>query len=85
MLGSAPLVWLGEISYSVYMVHFPLLIVIRRLWERLGFAGWNTLAQALAFLATIAIVIAAAAMLFYLVERPARSRLRDRLGVLGPA
>src|SRR5215471_3545803 len=41
ILGSRPLVWLGEISYSVYMVHFPVLIVIRRLWERLGFAQWR--------------------------------------------
>src|SRR5262249_1874131 len=36
ILGSRPLVWLGEISYSVYMVHFPVLIVIPRLWGRLG-------------------------------------------------
>src|SRR3989475_3181012 len=38
ILGSRALVWLGEISYSVYMVHFPVLIMIRRLWERLGSA-----------------------------------------------
>src|SRR5258708_795276 len=37
ILGSRALVWLGEISYSVYMVHFPVLIIIRRLWEWLGF------------------------------------------------
>src|SRR5947209_1862227 len=41
ILGSRPLVWLGEISYSLYMVHFSVLIVIRRLWERLGFAQWQ--------------------------------------------
>src|SRR5260221_11748754 len=38
ILGSRALVWLGEISYSVYMVHFPVLIIIRRLWEWLGVA-----------------------------------------------
>jgi peptidoglycan/LPS O-acetylase OafA/YrhL len=31
ILESRPLVWLGEISYSIYMVHLPILIVIRRL------------------------------------------------------
>jgi peptidoglycan/LPS O-acetylase OafA/YrhL len=36
VLGSWPFVWLGDISYSVYMVHFPILIVIRRFWERAG-------------------------------------------------
>jgi peptidoglycan/LPS O-acetylase OafA/YrhL len=30
--------------------------------------------------ATVALVIAVSAMLFYVVERPARTRLRDRAG-----
>jgi peptidoglycan/LPS O-acetylase OafA/YrhL len=85
VLGSRPLVWLGEISYSIYMVHFPVLIVIRRLWERLGFAGWPAAGRMFAFMATVAVVIALAAVLFYLVERPARSRLRDRMGTLAAA
>jgi peptidoglycan/LPS O-acetylase OafA/YrhL len=84
ILGSRPLLWLGEISYSLYMVHFPVLIVIRRLWERLGFAGWGTVGQSLAFVVTVTFVIAVAAAMFYLVERPARTRLRNRMGVLAP-
>jgi len=84
-LGSRPLVWLGEISYSLYMVHFPLLIAIRRFWEQLGFAAWGSMGRGLAFAVTVAFVIAVAAALFYFVERPARSRLRNRLGVLVPA
>src|SRR5262249_25888349 len=63
-LGSRPLVWLGEISYSLYMVHFPLLIAIRRLWERLGFAAWGGVGRSLAFAVTVAFVIAVAAALF---------------------
>ncbi len=85
ILGSPPLVWLGEISYSIYMVRFPVLIVIRRFWEHVGFAQWETAGKAIAFLATIALVVAIAAALFYLVERPARTRLRDRMGKLAPA
>jgi peptidoglycan/LPS O-acetylase OafA/YrhL len=84
-LGSGPLVWLGEVSYSIYMVHFPALLVVRRLWERLGFAGWEASGKAMAFLATLALVIALAALLFYAVERPVRTHLRDRLGKLAPA
>jgi len=84
-LGSAPLVWLGEISYSVYMVHFPVLLVLRRIWERAGFAEWPASGKAAAFAATIVVVIGLAAVLFYLVERPARTRLRDRMGKLAPA
>jgi peptidoglycan/LPS O-acetylase OafA/YrhL len=33
-----------------------------------------------AFLATDLLVVALAAMLFYIVERPVRARLRDRMG-----
>jgi peptidoglycan/LPS O-acetylase OafA/YrhL len=84
-LGATAPVWLGEISYSIYMVHFPVLIVMRRLWERMGFAEWPASGRLLAFLATVAVVIALAALMFYVMERPARTRLRDRLGKLAPA
>ena len=80
ILGSGPLVWLGEISYSIYMVHFPVLIIIRRFWERLGFAEWGPAGKLSAFLATDLLVVALAAMMFYVVERPVRTRLRDRMG-----
>jgi peptidoglycan/LPS O-acetylase OafA/YrhL len=85
VLGSRPLVWLGELSYSVYMVHFPVLVVIRRLWERLGFADWEVAGKIFAFLITVALVIAPATMLVYLVERPVRTRLHHKMGVLAPA
>jgi peptidoglycan/LPS O-acetylase OafA/YrhL len=85
MLGSRPFVWLGEISYSIYMIHFPVLLVIRRFWERVGIAQWTPSGKALAFAVTVAVVIALAAMLFYVVERPARTRLRDQMGRLAPA
>jgi peptidoglycan/LPS O-acetylase OafA/YrhL len=85
LLGSTVMVWLGEVSYSIYMVHFPALLVIRRLWQRLGFPDWSMPAKVLAFVASIGVVIALAALLFYAVERPARMRLRDRMGRLAPA
>jgi peptidoglycan/LPS O-acetylase OafA/YrhL len=85
VLGSRPFVWLGEISYSVYMVHFPVLIIIRRVWEQLGFAQWPASGKMSAFIVTVALVLALAAMVFYVVERPARTRLRDRMGKFAPA
>jgi peptidoglycan/LPS O-acetylase OafA/YrhL len=85
ILGSRPLVWLGEISYSIYMIHFPVLLVTRRLWEQVGIAQWTASGKAVAFAVTVAMVIALAAMLFYVVERPARVRLRDQMGRLAPA
>jgi peptidoglycan/LPS O-acetylase OafA/YrhL len=85
LLGSRPLVWFGEASYSIYMVHFPVLIVMRRVWERAGFETWGNLGKIAAFLAAVILVLMIAAMLFYLVERPVRARLRDKLGTLATA
>jgi peptidoglycan/LPS O-acetylase OafA/YrhL len=81
-LGSSPLVWLGEISYSIYMVHFPVLLVMRRFWEWAGIGQWSTPARGIAFAVTIAVVIVVSAIIFYVVEHPTRTRLRDRLGKL---
>lgn len=80
-LGSKIAVWLGEVSFSIYMVHFPILIVLRRIYEKLGYASWHWSLHAAAFVLTFAIVIAVAALLYYIVERPMRARLRDRMGV----
>jgi peptidoglycan/LPS O-acetylase OafA/YrhL len=62
------------------MVHFPVLIVVRWLWERLGFVEWGPVEKMSAFLATDLLVVALAVMLFYFVERPVRTRLRDHMG-----
>jgi peptidoglycan/LPS O-acetylase OafA/YrhL len=82
LLSSTVSVWFGEISYSIYMVHQPVLLVLRRGWERAGYLGWPQPARMLAILVTIAIVVLVAATMFYLVEWPVRARLRDRFGKL---
>lgn len=82
VLGSRPLVWLGEVSYSIYMVHFPVIVGIRRLWERLGSTEWGVAGKTFALLITVALVIGLATMLFYLVERPTRKHLRNQMGVM---
>lgn len=82
ILGSRIAVWLGEVSYSIYMIHFPILLVLRRVYEKMGYAAWSVPLQGLAFVAAIAIVIAAAAVLYHAIEKPMRTRLRDRMGVL---
>jgi peptidoglycan/LPS O-acetylase OafA/YrhL len=63
-------------------VHFPILVVLRRAFDAAQVSQWPLVAQLMVYLATIGLVIAVAAVLFYTVERPARTRLRDRMGVL---
>jgi peptidoglycan/LPS O-acetylase OafA/YrhL len=72
LLRAAPLVWLGAISYSLYLLHqfigYALLL-------RLEAAGVNATA---AILLTLGAVLALAAAVTFWVERPALRAIRDR-------
>jgi peptidoglycan/LPS O-acetylase OafA/YrhL len=72
------LVWLGEISYSIYMLHVVVLGFAGRaapLVLRIVPAGGRPAMMALA----LAAVVGCAAALHYTVERPARQYLRRRI------
>jgi peptidoglycan/LPS O-acetylase OafA/YrhL len=69
-LGSGILHWLGERSYSLYVVHW---LFVETLWAR-DLPRWPKAAL------MIGGSIVAAAILYAAVERPARRYLRRRLG-----
>lgn len=75
ILGAAALVYLGEVSYSVYMTHLPVDIAYFHLLDRLapglsGASAWA--AWAGVFLTTLLVSIAT----YHLVEAPARNWMR---------
>ena len=74
-LGSKPAVYLGEISYSVYMVCAPWQILAVNLAARATGAEDKRL-HVLVWVGIILSLIAAAAATYHLVERPARKALR---------
>lgn len=83
LLSGRGIVYLGRISYSVYLVHMPLLDLYMLLWrmatgDRLYRAGFSA-AQSVALIAaqTVIVVIAAAALNRW-VEEPARRWIRRR-------
>lgn len=60
---SRPVRWLGKVSYSLYLVHVPLLLLVTRLcYARLPFWG--------IWLLTIALSLAVSALLYSFVEFP---------------
>jgi peptidoglycan/LPS O-acetylase OafA/YrhL len=70
-LGVAPLRWVGERSYGIYLWHLPIIVLL---------AGVNARPGPGILAAEVAIVLAAAALSFRYIEEPIRSgRLGERL------
>ena len=75
-LGSKAGVYLGEISYSVYMVCVPVKLVGMNLAARLTGAE-DKLLHPLAWLVVVACIPLVAAGTYHLIEKPARKALRS--------
>jgi peptidoglycan/LPS O-acetylase OafA/YrhL len=70
-LGIAPLRWVGERSYGIYLWHWPIIVLV---------AGVNTRPSPGIVLAEAALVLVAATLSFRYIEEPIRSgRLQRRL------
>jgi len=83
-LNAAPLVWLGEVSYALYLAHGLVEYVARRVLRMLGFGDPHTYSFALSLtliVALTAISLLAAGVSHRLIEVPGRRVLRRRLGV----
>ncbi|QOZ25286.1 acyltransferase [Bradyrhizobium sp. CCBAU 51753] len=70
VLGSAPIHYLGDISYSIYMVHFAMFIVFAHVVGRS--ATWT----APVYVALIATTVVVSALTYWFIERPSRGAIR---------
>ena len=68
--------WLGQISYSVFLIHFPVCLVINALFER--FAPHTPLVQLGGILLAWAASLASGALFHYQVEKRAQAWLSGR-------
>ncbi len=87
LLNSAPLTWLGEISYSLYLLHWFVLFVATEIARRLPGLDFANLplAPSLALItALIAVSLALATLCFRFIEVTGRRWLRQRLDVGRP-
>jgi peptidoglycan/LPS O-acetylase OafA/YrhL len=77
LMRTRPIIYLGRISYSVYLVHTLVLGVYARIIGRI--AGGNLLVELAILVAYAALVTLASHLLYRLVEDPARRWLRGWL------
>ena len=88
LLNSQPLVWLGDISYSLYLLHWFVLFVTTEIARRLPSLDFANLplAPSLALItALIGVSLALATLSFRFIEITGRRWLRQRLDVGRPA
>jgi len=78
-LASRPMVLLGEISYSIYMIHFAYIVVLRRIVGSGDWLGGSTLLWLAVVLGSMVVVCAGAWVTFRLIEKPCRDYLRVQL------
>ncbi|HMJ74789.1 MAG TPA: acyltransferase family protein, partial [Iamia sp.] len=76
LLGSAPLRWLGELSYGIYLWHMPVLGLLARRFDIQG----RTAAHIPALLGTLALSTVMAVLSYVLVEQPVRRLSRRAVG-----
>lgn len=64
VLSLRPVVWVGEISYALYLWHWPVRVALTR--SQIGVDGWELTAI------RVAVTLAVAVPSYYLIERPIR-------------
>ena len=63
LLSAKPLIWLGQRSFSVYLVHYPLLLLMNPATRTTRIAWWEQALQ-------LVLILAVAEVFYRLVERP---------------
>lgn len=76
LFSTPPALWLGRVSYALYMSHGIAIKLIKVLLPSAHYIHCSLAFRLLVFLANLTIIFAMAAGLYYLVEIPARNYLR---------
>lgn len=72
-MARAPLRWLGDRSYAIYLIHYPLLVLLERNWAPFGGGMGTVWAVTAAFAGAVLLI---SDLSYRLVEVPARRAIR---------
>ena len=81
-LSSRALVWLGHVSFGIYLWHFQVMRVMVLLFPDTWGTPWQSV---VALLIVMPITLAMAALSFYLIERPLMGWGKKRLSAIRPS
>lgn len=85
VLASPAMVFLGEVSYSVYLIHALLVVLLGKIFHGLAVEAAGDPLVACAILALyVALSILAGTVLYFVVERPGRQAIRALVERGGP-
>ena len=87
LLNAAPFLWLGNISYSLYLIHWFVLFITTetmRAYQGIDFAKLPTDLSLTLIAAMLAVSLVLATLSYRFVEVAGRRWLRGRLGVVRP-
>jgi peptidoglycan/LPS O-acetylase OafA/YrhL len=76
LLGSRPVEWSGRVSYSVYLTHFPVIVIANSYLLRHGALGLSRVERGLLILGVLVVVLVVGVATYHLVEEPSRKGLR---------
>jgi peptidoglycan/LPS O-acetylase OafA/YrhL len=74
-----PVVFLGRISYSIYLTHMLVMAALQRVLPSRRLAELDAPAAAAVLAVHAVAIVAFAALTYYAIERPARDALRARI------
>ncbi len=70
-LSSKPMVWLGDVSFGIYLWHYPLLLIV----YRVSTSDWNSPLHSLAALVIVIVgTLLLAAFSYHCIEKPIMAR-----------
>lgn len=72
-LGSAPMLWLGDRSYAIYLIHYPLILLLQRWGAPYSGSPWMVLGVEVLFTVTVLVL---SDLSFRFVEAPSRRAIR---------
>ena len=79
IFSSTPMVYVGKASYSVYIMHFPVQLVLVQLYARLGVFGSGPMGKSIGLVVAVGTALFAGVLLFHFVETPCRRALQERV------